>query len=299
MKKKLYVMIPTLNEEEGIGSVIDNIPKKLIKDLGFNLEVIVVDGHSTDNTVKIAKKKGAKVILQQGKGKGNAVKQVFRMLKLGPKDLLVMIDGDDTYNPQEIPLLLTPLIEDKADVVMGARLDKLEKGSITKLNLIGNKLFTNLARILYRANVDDLCTGFWAFNQKAFNSINITATGFDLEVDLFIKTIQKNLRLKSVAIHYSPRKGRTKLNPFSHGLVILLNLVRNVRDWNPLVISGLLTLFFYGLGALIGYEVFLNYLTLGTLTTPGRAMLSSLFLIMGTIFLGFGLILDYLKKLDR
>ncbi|MDD1773752.1 MAG: glycosyltransferase, partial [Methanomassiliicoccales archaeon] len=180
---KVVVMIPTLNEERCIGDVIDGIPTQQMRAMGFEVEIIVVDGHSSDRTVEIAKLKGAKVYTQNGNGKGSGMRQIFMLrnpqevviktlsLKsaidsdLGALSVLldskyvVMLDGDGTYPSGYIADLVTAL-EDGYDVVLGSRFKgRIEDGSMSRLNVFGNIVLSNIATMLYVKPVTDLCTG--------------------------------------------------------------------------------------------------------------------------------------------
>ncbi|NOY11051.1 MAG: glycosyltransferase, partial [Archaeoglobi archaeon] len=124
---KVRILIPALNEEESIGDVIDGFRK-----LGYD-NILVIDGHSTDRTREIAREKGAEVVVQSGKGKGQAVREAFEILD---DDVVVMIDADGTYLPEDVELLLEPIRRGVADHVVGNRLVNFEKGAFTRLNLL-------------------------------------------------------------------------------------------------------------------------------------------------------------------
>ena len=130
MKNDVCVLIPTLNEAKTISDIV----KKFLTD-GYR--VLVIDGHSTDDTRELAASAGAEVIVQTGKGKGQAIQQAFATIE---DEYVVMIDGDGTYLPDEIGVVLAPILDGQADHVIGNRFVNFSKGAFTRLNLVGNKL---------------------------------------------------------------------------------------------------------------------------------------------------------------
>jgi glycosyltransferase involved in cell wall biosynthesis len=166
------ILIPTKNEEDGIGWVIDEFQK-----LGYS-NIFVIDGHSTDRTREIAEEKGARVVLQTGKGKGQAIAEAFKLID---SEVLVMIDGDGTYDPKDVDKLLEPIRRGIAEHVIGNRLMNFEEGAFTRLNLIGNKIFNALFRFLYGVPVYDMLTGYRAFTKDLYKSVELEKHGFEVE----------------------------------------------------------------------------------------------------------------------
>ncbi len=285
--KELIVLLPALNEAKSIGRVIKGVPITALRNLDVKTKIIVIDGHSTDKTREIAKSLGANVMLQKGKGKGAAFKTVLTELKNNPPDVMVMLDADNTYDPDEIPQMILPILLGKSDVVMGSREEKTHR--------TGNKLLSTAASLAFKHNIKDLCTGFWAFNEKAIRTLKIDADGFDLESDLFAKVNKAGLKLVGVPISYRRRIGVSKLK-IKDAFVILGRIIRNVRDWNPLILFGgtgtisLITAFFYGL------KVIEDYLQRGYVIAVSTAILTALLGITGFFLLAIGLILDFLER---
>lgn len=219
------IVIPTLNEEDGIVRVIDAIPQQRLQDDGYVVETVIVDGNSQDRTVERAKAAGARVILEEKKGKGKAIETAFKKIAA---DYLIMIDGDNTYPADRIPAMLEALKE--YDVVIGSRLTgHIEKGAITRLNLAGNHMLTGLANTLYRTNITDLCSGLWGFRGNVTREINIAAPGFDLEANIFSECVKHGFTVGEVPVDYRVRIATSKLSPLD-GLIIAESLVVNVKD---------------------------------------------------------------------
>lgn len=217
------VLLPALNEENGIGEVIDSLPREQIENAGYGLKVLVVDGNSTDRTIEIAKERGAEVVLQDGKGKGHGVRAGFISVDT---DYLIMMDADGTYPSENIPDFLEHL-SNGADVVMGSRLlGSIAEGSMTDLNRAGNRLLSFMATTLYGMKTTDLCTGMWGFKRRAIEAIELNSSGFEIESEMFAQSVKAGLAIHEVPINYSTREGETKLGSLRCGIRIALKLLR-------------------------------------------------------------------------
>lgn len=228
--KKITVLIPCHNEESGVEHVLREIPYEELKRLGFRAEAIVIDNNSTDRTAAVARALGATVIHEPKKGKGNALSAGFRAVS-ADTDFVVMIDGDNTYKPREIPRLIEPLASGFCDVVVGSRLGgKIKKGSLAFRNRVVNWGFAFLVRQFYMVNVTDVLSGFFAWKKGAIDiiSVHLKSEGFALEMELITKTAKLGLEMYSVPITYDLRKGTTKINPFKDGAIILVMFARNL-----------------------------------------------------------------------
>jgi len=223
-EKEVCIIIPALNEEETIAKVIEEIPKERMEGRGYTVEIIVVDNDSTDRTKQIAEEKGAKVILEPMRGKGRAVTAAFRSIN---KDFIFILDADYTYPATYIPEMLQ-VLEEGYDVVIGSRLrGQIEKGAMTRFNLMGNRLLALLASILYGTKISDLCTGYWGFRGAVVKDLKLDAIGFELEANLFTEIAKKGYRMAEVPIHYRRRPTQSKLGSLKAGFTIGLTLIRN------------------------------------------------------------------------
>ncbi|MFA5406117.1 MAG: glycosyltransferase family 2 protein [Candidatus Nanoarchaeia archaeon] len=285
--KKLKIILPTLNEEKAIIKVIKAIPTNALKKLGYETSVLVIDGNSKDNTIKLAKAQGAQVITQKGKGKGDAIKTVFRELKNKTPDITIMLDADYTYDPKDMPAMILPLIIGDADVTIGAR-----EG---RTHYVGNKILTGLANIAFKNNTTDLCTGYWAFDSKAIKMIDISANGFDLETDLFAQINKHELRIKAVTIKYRKRIGESKLRN-KDAIKIMARLIRNIRDWNPIILFGTIGLTAIITALFFGARVVQDYVFNGYIQGIGTFLLTVFLGFSGLFMIGIGLILDLIER---
>ncbi len=220
--KKLYIIIPTLNEEDAIGKVIDEVPRALLEEKGYEVRVLVVDGDSADMTQKIAREKGAEIIVEPRRGKGRAIRTAFAKVEA---DFVLMLDGDHTYPATYIPAFLD-MLNQGYDVVVGSRLKgKRAKGSISCLNIIGNHLLTLMANVLYLTRISDLCTGYWGFKGKVIPKLDLSAEGFNLEAELFTQVVKNGYSIGEVPISYRRRHTPPKLNSIRDGLKIGWTLI--------------------------------------------------------------------------
>jgi len=211
------IILPTLNEEEAIGRVIDEIPARDLAEKGYDVKVLVVDGNSTDRTRQIAEAKGAEVIIESRKGKGRAMRTAFNTVDA---DFVFMLDADYTYPATYIPEMLAILQRD-CSVVIGSRLrGQIEKGGMSRLNVVGNHLLTLMANVLYQTRISDLCTGYWGLRGEVIPNLNLTADGFDFEADLFSQVDRKGYRIGEIPVYYRRRQSPAKLNSIKDGLKI-------------------------------------------------------------------------------
>lgn len=207
------IVIPTMNEEETISDVISKA-KKTLEDLNLPYEIIVVD-NSSDKTPEIAESLGAKVI----KGVKEYGKAYIEGFKIAKGDYIVMLDADGTYNPEEIPKLLEPLIKNEADVVLGSRFKGkiLPKAMPALHRYIGNPLLTWIMNFLFKTNISDSHSGMRAFKKDVLSKIKLVCPGMEFASEMLIEVARKNLRIAEVPITYYPRRGQSKLKSFRDG----------------------------------------------------------------------------------
>jgi dolichol-phosphate mannosyltransferase len=223
MAKTITVLIPCYNEEKGIKKVIKNIPRTKLKKLGYNVNVIVIDNNSADSTQKKAREAGAKVIHEKRQGKGYALIKGFTSL---PKntDIVVMVDGDNTYDTREMLRLIEPIDSGFCDVIVGSRLHgRIHDNSMSYFNRIGNWLFTFLVRTGYQANVTDVCSGFFAWKKEVIDNLvpHLRSNGFTIEMEMITKMAKMGFDINSVPISYNARLGHSSLHPLKDGADIL------------------------------------------------------------------------------
>lgn len=224
IEQKIVVVIPTLNEEEGIGRVIEGINEAL---KSYKYEVLIVDGHSTDRTIQKGKDMGATVFFQEKRGYGDALRTGLQAAKKTlDAEILVIIDADGTYAPEEIPSLLTPISKDHCDLVVGNRFLRMTDGAMTQVNKAGNKILSLLARKILQLDITDTQSGMRALRSNLIGKLQLHSDGMPFALELLASAKQVGARIQEIPISYHPRIGRTKLNPITDGIQILLTIFR-------------------------------------------------------------------------
>ena len=212
----IRVIIPAFNEENAVGSVIQEIPKELVT------EIIVVNNASTDRTAEEAKRYGATVLHETKQGYGFAcLKGMDYVSSLNENtDIIVFLDADYSDYPEEIGQLIAPIVDDSADLVIGSRaLGKRQKGSMTPQQLFGNWLATSLLKLFYNANFTDLGP-FRAIRYKSLQELGMVDTTYGWTVEMQLKAVKNNLRCVEVPVRYRVRVGKSKVSGTVKGTLL-------------------------------------------------------------------------------
>ena len=221
-KPSVSVIIPTLNEANNIGTAIRGIKSQLS---GMRYEIIIVDGYSSDKTVDMAKKLGARVLFDR-RGKGSAL---MKGLSAAKNSILVSMDADLSHEPKELTLLIDG-IEAGYDICMGSRF--ITGGStedMSPVRIIGNKLFVFLVNVLFGSNYSDMCYGYRSFRKSALRELGLTEEGFGIETEISIKAAKRNLRVMEIPSNEKQRNsGEAKLRTFEDGYVIMKTILKNL-----------------------------------------------------------------------
>jgi glycosyltransferase involved in cell wall biosynthesis len=229
-RQTVSVVIPTLNEEENIGWVLERMPS--IVD-----EVILVDGHSSDRTVEVARAARPDIVVvpQHFRGKGDAIRVA---LAAATCDLVVMMDADGSMEPSEIYRFVTPLLNGY-DFVKGSRF--LAGGGstdLTALRRVGNQALVRVANTMFLVRFSDLCYGFCSFRRNSVSALALTAHGFEIETELVVHALKAGLRIAEVPSIEMPRRcGTSNLHAFRDGLRVFRTLLREriVQRSRPVV----------------------------------------------------------------
>jgi glycosyltransferase involved in cell wall biosynthesis len=225
----ITVLLPTMNEQDSIEDIIKRT-KKSVK-----CEIIVID-KSADDTAKIAKRLGAKVIAQRSKGKGNAVMEGIKAAKY---DDIIMLDCDSTYQPEDIPKFVKALKDH--DFVNGNRFASMEEGSLKFMNMVANRTLTLFGNVMFSVKLNDWFSGMKAFKKSKLPELE--AEGFDIEQEIIIKSSQNGLRISEIPITYKKRKGNTKMSIFSAGISIPVSMAKYAWRYKKLNLLILLLIF--------------------------------------------------------
>lgn len=289
----ISVIIPTLNEEEAIKEVIEDFPEQ---SHGHEVQLYVVDGGSTDTTVDIAESSKANVIRQKlSGGKGNGVRQALNQID---SDIYVMIDGDGTYDPKELDKVIEPVINDRAEHVIGRRSNR-SSNAIPKLNLFGNYVFNLAVRLSTKEQVHDMLSGYRAFTDYSLNYTEFTEPGFGIETEMTFTAIENNVPIEEVEISYEEREGESKLNPISDGWRIITTIIWSIRDMNPLKFFSTVSLLFFVLATYPSYLAVSQYLSNGKIVDLAPSLIASVLIIVGLQLFIFGMMSDQIKGNEK
>ena len=289
-KPEVVVVIPCYNEEKTIGKVIIDFKRELP-----DARIIVYDNNSTDHSVKIAKEKGATVMKERKQGKGHVVRSMFTNIDA---DIYIMVDGDDTYPAEAVHELLKPVIENKADMTVGTRLEKATKKTLKPLHQFGNRLFLVLLRIFFKIKLKDFLSGYRVMTRDLVKTIPVLAMGFEIETELTLQTLERGFRIREIPITYRerPEGSHSKIRTFSDGYKIMFTIISLLRDYRPMTFFPLLALGFFILGGIAGVIVVKGYLATGLVNKMPTAILSITLVILGFISLIGGLIVGAINR---
>ena len=213
------VVIPTLNEAGNIIGVINTV-KRVLK---YPYEIIIVDGGSTDGTLDIVKHKECKLIIETRRGYGLALRLGMKQAK---GNILVMVDGDGTYELKHINMLLDRLIKKDADLCLATRMYDPNK-AMGMMNFVGNKVITFCFNMLYKQNLSDSQSGYRAISKKAFDRLEFKENDMAFATEMLVKFSQENLKMVEIPTIYKERKyGKPKLRRFQSGIEIFTTMLK-------------------------------------------------------------------------
>ena len=245
---KIAVLVPCYNEGITIGKVVREWKTVLPEAV-----VYVYDNNSLDDTAPIAEEAGAVVRKEYSQGKGNVVRRMFREIDA---ECYIMVDGDNTYPASCGPDLVKAVLEDGADMVIGDRLSAnyLEKNTRIFHNF-GNLLVRKMINLCFQSDIRDVMTGCRAFSYEFVKTFPITSKGFEIETDMTIHALDKNLRLVNIPITYQERPigSASKVKTVTDGTKIIMDIIKSFRSYCPRKYYGSLACI-CGAGAFYSYK---------------------------------------------
>lgn len=290
----IAVLIPCYNEAHTIAKVVADFHRELPQAV-----IYVYDNNSTDGTDLAAKEAGAVVRYEHRQGKGQVIRSMFRDIDA---ECYVMTDGDDTY-PAECAKEMTSLIlEKRAEMVIGDRLSATYfQENPRPFHNLGNALVKDTINFLFHTNVSDILTGYRAFSYEFVKTFPVLSKGFEIETEMTIHALDKNLGISSIAVPYRdrPAGSESKLNTYSDGARVLRTVFRLYKNCRPLPFFGFSALLLLLLGILLIIPVFIEFFRTG-LVPRLPTLIVSCFLTLGAILSFFcGLILDVLAQKSK
>ena len=292
--KKIAVLIPCYNESKTIEKVINDYKEALPE-----ADIYVYDNNSSDDTDKIAKKAGAIVKYEHRQGKGNVIRTMFKEIDA---DCYLMIDGDDTYPAENAREMCNYVLEDNVDMVIGDRLSSTYfEENKRPFHNTGNKLVRGLINSLFKSNVRDIMTGYRAFSYDFVKTFPVLSKGFEIETEMTIHALDKNMQLKEIPIEYRdrPEGSVSKLNTFSDGFKVLKTIGRLFKEYKPTIFFGLIGLLFLLISLGFGIPVFVDYFKTGLVERFPTLIFSGFMLMISILSFVCGIILEVVVKKHR
>lgn len=292
--KKIAVLIPCYNEELTVEKTVSDFKRVLP-----NADIYVYNNNSKDRTKELALKAGAIVKDEYRQGKGAVVRSMFRDIDA---DVYIMVDGDDTYPAEEVEGLITPVLEGKADMVIGDRLSSTYYTENKRpFHNFGNSLVKGLINFLFKSDLNDIMTGYRSFSRKFVKCMPVMSDGFQIETEMTIFALTNNMQVVNVPITYRdrPEGSESKLNTFSDGFKVLLTLFNLFKDNRPFLFFGCLSLIIFILGLIVGVPVIDEFIKTAYITKVPSAVLAAALMINSFLFLSVGIILDAIKNEKR
>lgn len=290
----IAVLIPCYNEAVTIRKVVEDYHHVLPEAV-----IYVYDNNSTDDTAAIAAEAGAVVRHEYQQGKGSVIRRMFREIDA---KCYLMVDGDDTYPAEYAPEMARLVLERQADMVVG---DRLSATYFTEnkrpFHNFGNRLVRWSINALFGSSIRDIMTGYRAFSYQFVKSFPVLSKGFEIETEMSIHAIDKNMRLETVVIQYRdrPEGSESKLNTYSDGFKVLRTIARLYRNYKPLAFFGLLALLLAVIGAILFIPVLLEYFRTGLVARFPTLIVSGFVAIAAILSLFSGLILQTMVHKNR
>jgi len=291
---KIAVLIPCYNESQTIEKVVTDWKKSLPEAV-----IYVYDNNSTDNTAEIAEKAGAVIRHEYHQGKGNVIRRMFREIDA---EAYIMVDGDDTY-PAEYGKEMVDLVLDKqADMVVGDRLSSTYyQENKRPFHNFGNDLVRASINKLFKSDIRDVMTGYRAFSYQFVKTFPVLSKGFEIETEMTIHAVDKNMQVENVIIGYRdrPEGSESKLNTYSDGAKVLMTIAKLYRNYKPMGFFGILSLILFLAATVMVIPVFKEYFQTGLVPRFPTLIVCGFLFIAGIISLFAGLILSTLIDKDR
>jgi glycosyltransferase involved in cell wall biosynthesis len=291
---RIAVLIPCYNESKTIGKVVRDFRAALPE-----AEVYVYDNNSTDGTDEIAKAAGAVVRYERRQGKGNVIRTMFREIDA---DAYLMIDGDDTYPAGHAREMIEPVLTKNADMVVGDRLSSTYFTENKRMfHNTGNRLVRGLVNRIFGGKITDLMTGYRAFSYQFVKSFPVLSEGFEIETEMSIHALDKNLAVECVPVGYRdrPEDSPSKLNTFSDGFKVLRTIARLFKDYRPLPFFGILALLLIVVAMVLFIPILVEFFRTGLVPRFPTLIIAGVIAILALLLFVCGVILDTVAKKHR
>lgn len=292
----IAVLIPCYNEERTIEKVINDFKTALPM-----AKIYVYNNNSTDNTEEIVKNSKDVILRHEyNQGKGNVIRRMFREVDA---DIYVLVDGDDTYPADEVYKLINPIIDKQADMVVGDRLSngRYKVENKRKFHKFGNDIVKNSINFLFNTKLNDIMSGYRAFNKLFVKNIPILSSNFELETEITLFALDKKFLIKEISILYRDRPigSFSKLNTFKDGIKVVKTIIKMYKDYKPRRFFGIISLVLAILGIIIGIPVITEFIKNSYILKIPSAILATGLILLSSISLQCALILDTIVKVNK
>ena len=291
---KVAVLIPCFNEVLSIGKVVQDWNRELPE-----AAIYVYDNNSTDGTAQAAREAGAIVRHEYRQGKGNVIRSMFQDIDA---ECYIMVDGDDTYSADTGREMAELVLAGRADMVIGDRLSSTYfQENKRAFHNLGNTLVRGLINFIFKDNIRDIMTGCRAMSYKFVKSFPVVSQGFEIETEMTIHAIDKNMLLMNKVIEYSDRKegSVSKLNTFSDGIKVIKTILHLFCDYRPMYFFSAVSLLLMLLSLLFFLPVLSQYLETGLVERFPTLIVCGFGAVMSVISLFSGVILQTIKNNER
>ena len=292
--EKIAILIPCYNEGKTIEKVVNDFKTNLPE-----ATIYVYDNNSSDNTVELAQKAGAVVRHEYLQGKGNVIRRMFREIDA---ECYLMVDGDDTY-PAEYAKEMADLVLNKnVDMVVGDRLSSTYfEENKRPFHNFGNSIVRSVINRLFKSNIKDIMTGYRAFSYQFAKSFPVLSKGFEIETEMSIHAVDKNMYVENVIIDYRdrPEGSESKLNTYSDGIKVLGTIVKLYKNYKPFQFFSMISIILLILATILFAPILMFYLETGQVPRFPTLIVSG-FIVLAAIQSFFsGMILDTMKQKSR
>ena len=290
---KVAVLIPCYNESKTIKKVVKDFKRELP-----DAKIYVYDNNSKDGTDQIAKEAGAIVRYETRQGKGNVIRTMFREIDA---ECYIMVDGDDTYPAESAKLLVKDVLEENVDMVVGDRLSSTYfKENKRPFHNVGNVTVRALINRIYKSDIRDVMTGLRAFSYKFVKTFPVMSKGFELETEMTIHCLDKNLKIKNEIIEYRdrPEGSESKLNTISDGMKVIRTIFGFYKNYKPLNFFSIIAALMAVVGLIFFIPAVVTLIQSGDIRVPS-IILSMLLFVCTLQSLFTGLTLDNIIRDSR
>lgn len=291
---KIAVLIPCYNEEKTIAKVVKDFKKDLP-----DADIYVYDNNSTDNTAQIAKKAGAIVKHEHKQGKGNVIRRMFREINA---DCYILVDGDDTYPSNSAKKMVDLVFEKNADMVVGDRLSSTYfKENKRPFHNLGNTMVRKFINFLFKSNIKDIMTGYRAFSYEFVKTFPVLSNGFEIETEMSIHAVDKNMAIENVVIEYRdrPEGSKSKLNTYSDGAKVIFTIIRLYRTYKPMWFFGIISLILALIALFLFIPILVAYFETGLVAQFPTLIVSGFIMVTAIQSFFAGLILQTILHKNR